>query len=284
LSRNNLGRTGARQDESTPSQPTEQAQSNALHFVTPTEFVDLPSQGLGYEEGHPLHGKDTIEIRYMTAKDEDILSSRTLLKKGLAIERFLDNIIVDKGIKAGSLLTGDRNAITIAARISGYGAEYDTHINCPSCMEKAPLSFDLGKQTIHRSTLNEKINLRHSETGNFLTTMPLSKFNVEFKLLKGRDELYLTQLMSNKNKGNAPESSLTDQYKRMIVSIEGQQNREAINRYVNVMPARDSRHLRACYKLANPDVKVTENFNCPSCGHEEEVEVPFGADFFWPDR
>jgi len=281
LSRNNSDRFGAQPDASPPQQ--ENTKPNPLHFVAPTEFVELPSGGLGYPEGHPLCGKDTIEIRYMTAKDEDILSSRTLLKKGIAIERLLDNIVVDKSIKPSELLVGDRNAVLIATRISGYGADYETQIGCPACGTKSAFSFDLNDQKIKQSELNEALSLEKSENGNFKTVMPFSKFTIEFKLLKGTDENYLTRLADSKSKNRMPDSMLTDQYKMMIVSIEGHTDRQVINRYVDSMPTVDSRHLRACYKTAAPDVKIIQTFVCPSCSHEEGMEVPFGADFFWPD-
>ena len=148
MSRNNNGRTGAVPQADAPMTETTDVKS-PLHFVAPTEFVDLPSRGLGYDTGHPMHGKDTIEIRYMTAKDEDILTSKTLLKKGIAVERFLDNIIVDKQVKASTLLTGDRNAIIIAARISGYGADYTTQVTSPACSETSQFSYDLNRSIVH---------------------------------------------------------------------------------------------------------------------------------------
>jgi len=283
LSRNNINRTGAKPDANPPPVEAE-PKFNPLHFVAPTEFVELPSRGLGYDESHPLFQKDTIEIRYMTAKDEDILSSRTLLKKGVAIERFLDNVIIDKNIKASELLVGDRNAIIIAARISGYGADYQTSTQCPACGANQPTTFDLNDQTIEESTLSDELGLRTTDTGNFITTMPFSKFEIEFRCMKGSDEIYLAKLATNKSKTNMAESALTDQYKRIIVSIQGHRDQEIINKYVNAMPTLDSRHLRACYKLATPDVKITEQFVCTSCNFEQELEVPFGADFFWPDR
>jgi hypothetical protein len=278
-----MDRMGAAPQAEPPTPETTTGQS-PLHFVAPTEFVDLPSKGLGYNADHPMHGQDTIEIRYMTAKDEDILTSKTLLKKGVAIERFLDNILVNKKVKASSLLTGDRNAIIIAARISGYGAEYTTSVSCPSCGESSAHNFDLEKTNVHESTLDETIGLTQTEEGNFKTTMPLSKFEVEFKLLTGKDEIYLTQLATNKAKGKMQESMLTDHYKRMIVSVQGHADKTVVNQFVNNLPTRDSRFLRTCYKLANPDVKVIDDFSCTACGFEQELEVPFGADFFWPDR
>ena len=278
-----MDRVGPAQQSDTPPQQ-KQKQFDPLHFVAPTEFVELPSKGIGYEENHPLFQKDTIEIRFMTAKDEDILSSRTLLKKGVAIERFLDNIIVDKSIKSTDLLVGDRNAILIASRISGYGANYETQITCPACATRSPFTFDLNEQQIKESELSDELELTKKENGNFNTVVPYSKFNIEFKLLKGSDENYLAKLTTSKTKNKLDSSVLTDQYKMMIMSIEEHNERDIINKYVDNMPTVDSRHLRACYKLAAPDVKIFQTFVCPSCGNEEGMEVPFGADFFWPDR
>ena len=283
MSRNNIDRVAAAPTTDSPAAQNTTT-FDPLHFVAPTEFVDLPSKGFGYEEGHPLFQKDTIEIRFMTAKDEDILSSRTLLKKGLAIERFLDNIIVDKTVKSENLLVGDRNAILIASRISGYGADYETQVNCPACGARSDFCFDLNEQQIKESQLDEFLGLTKNDNGNFNVKMPYSKFNIEFKLLKGSDESQITKLAASNAKHKMADSILTDQYKMMIQSIEGHAERNIINKYVDNMPTIDSRHLRACYKLAAPDVKINQIFSCPSCGNDEGLEVPFGADFFWPDR
>ena len=277
-----MERMGAVPQAEAPTTAAANVQS-PMHFVAPTEFVELPSQGLGYDSSHPMHGKDTIEIRFMTAKDEDILTSKTLLKKGVALERFIDNIIVDKNIKASSLLVGDRNAIVIASRISGYGPDYETKVTCPSCGNVSEVSFDLTKTFVNESQIDEKMGLTKTEDGNFSVMMPLSKFKVDFRLLTGEDEAYLTQLATNKTKGNLSENTLTDQYKRMIVSVQGHTDKSVIQNFVDNMPTRDSRFFRSCYKIANPDVKVIDNFSCTACGFEQELEVPFGADFFWPE-
>jgi len=109
----------------TPTEDTPVRGPNPMDFVTPTEFVDLPSLGK-YPEGHPLKGKESIEIKYMTAKDEDILTSRSLLKKGMAIDRLINNLIKDQNIDPAHLYIGDRNAIIIHARASAYGTDYKT--------------------------------------------------------------------------------------------------------------------------------------------------------------
>jgi hypothetical protein len=118
-------------------------------FVVPTEFVELPSQGKFYPEGHPLRGARYIEIKQMTAKEEDILTSRTLLKKGVALDRVISNLIVDKRIDPDSLLVGDRNAIIIATRVSGYGNEYTTKVTCPNCATVQEYNFDLNDASIY---------------------------------------------------------------------------------------------------------------------------------------
>jgi hypothetical protein len=117
--------------------------TNVFSFVAPTEFVELPSEGKFYASDHPLYNQKTIEIKQMTAKEEDILSSMTLIKNGVALERLLESVIIDKSIKPETLLLGDRNAIIIAARVSGYGMEYRTEIRCPNCQTDQKFGFNL---------------------------------------------------------------------------------------------------------------------------------------------
>jgi hypothetical protein len=265
-----------------PQQPVEKA-FDPLSFVAPTEFVDLPSKG-NYPETHPLHGQEVIEMRFMTAKEEDILSSQTLLKKGLAIERMLDSLIMNKSIKAQDLLIGDRNALIIAARISGYGSNYKTQMICPACGSRSQHDFDLTQKKIHESTESEELDLKKLENGNFTTIMPYSKFNIEFKLLDGKDERMLAKLATDKKKRKMSETILTDQFKQMIVSIEGHSDRSIVIKYVDNMPTLDSTKLKSAYKVASPDIKVKNDFECNSCGHSQEMEVPFNTDFFWPNR
>jgi len=278
-----MNRVGAPSANAEP--PIKQTQSGGfdpLSFVAPTEFVELPSRGLCYPEGHPLHKEETIEIKFMTAKEEDILSSRALLKKGIAIERFLQSVIINNRIKAKDLLVGDRNAILIAARTSGYGNLYETQINCPSCGDKTHFTFDLSDKKVNETKESEDVSSQSD--GTFLITMPFSKFKISFRLLTGEDEAHLMAASSAKKKITKVDSVLTEQYKRMIVSIESHTDRSIISKYADAMPTQDSRHLRKCYKKVTPDIDISEKFECLSCGHEQELEVPFGADFFWPDR
>ena len=139
----NKQRTAAATDAVAATAPTTPTAPASLSYVTPTEFVELPSRGKFYSTDHPLHGKEVIEMRYMTAKDEDILTSPALLKNGVAIDRLIENLIVDKSISANSLLIGDKNAVTLAARISGYGEQYEVNVTCPACGSNTDHTFHL---------------------------------------------------------------------------------------------------------------------------------------------
>ena len=279
MSRNDLERTGA-----TPSADASAQNSGKLEFVTPTEFVELPSKGRGYPVGHPLHQQEVVEIRFMTAKDEDILSSQTLLKKGIALERFMQNILVNKKIKTDTLLSGDRNAIIIAARKSGYGPNYDTKVQCPACGETSNFSFDLDNPILKESQINDELGISTTSDGTFIVTAPLSGMNIELRLLTGKEEMKFADKLRNRKKKKLADAAISDQLKLMIVSVQGQKDPGVVNAYVNSLPTQDSRYLRQAYKVISPDVRIVEEFECPSCDHMQELEVSFGADFFWPDR
>ena len=270
---------------SVPPQALAQTQSeNPFSFVVPTEFVELPSKGLFYGEGHPLHNQDTIEIKQMTAKEEDILTSRALLKKGVALDRVISSIIIDKKINPATLLVGDRNAILIAARVSGYGNEYHTKATCPSCGAVQEYQFDLNEAEVYAGDgLLPEEGVKNDD-GTFTTILPRTKVEVTYRLLNGADERALLTQLENARKRKKEENSITRQLKQIVVAVNGDVEQKNINFVVDNMPSSDSRHLRMVYKLSTPNVDMTQNFECAECGYEQDMEVPLTADFFWPDR
>ena len=256
-----------------------------LTFSTPTEFVELPSGGKFYVEGHPLHNQEVVEIRYMTAKDEDILTSQSLLKKGLAIDRLLQNVIVNKEINVDDLLIGDKNAIIVASRKTGYGPEYETQVTCPACSKTSNNVFDLDQLTIKTGEIEDEDVSFQEQTATYILTAPATGVDVELKLLTGADEKYLSQLAANKRKRNLPEATLTDHLQRVIVSVNGHTDPLSIKSFVENMPARDSRHIRRIYEQISPNVDLAQGYSCGNCGFEtDRMEVPFTATFFWPGR
>ena len=274
MSRNQDRLGGVQQPDTSP--PPQQG-GGGFSFVVPTEFVDLPSQGRFYAQGHPLHGKDSIEIKQMTAKEEDILTSRTLLKKGVALEKLIESLIVDKSIRPSSLLVGDRNAIIIAARVSGYGNDYTTNVECPSCGTKQQYEFDLNDAHIQHGNVSDDIGITDYGDGTIGCILPRTQAEVRARLLTGKEEVALT------NKKNT-EGLISKQLRSIVVSVNGDSSPQAINYLIENMPSRDSRHLRTIIRHATPDVDLTQQFSCTECGHEQEMEVPLTADFFWPDR
>jgi transcription elongation factor Elf1 len=276
--RNNEERFNARDVDSTPP-PIEEAK--ALHFVAPTDFVELPSKGQYYAEGHPLRGQEHLEIRQMTAKDEDILTSVALLKKGIAIERLIQNLIIDKNIKVEELLVGDKNAILIMARTSAYGALYETKIQCPFCDHYSNYEFDLRETKMHYGEQNlEGVTLSKDKT--FFVALPNSGAKVEMKLLTGADEQRFIFMLQQHKKHNLKQATVTDQIKMFVVSIDGIADPSQISDFINDMPARDSKYLRNTYTKINPTVDLTQYFACLYCNSETKLEVPLTADFFWP--
>tara|TARA_R100000008_G_C3581097_1_gene168580 strand:+ start:1087 stop:1944 length:858 start_codon:yes stop_codon:yes gene_type:complete len=284
MARNNEERTGAKSAATPPLPPMVDPTTTdqAFSFVTPTEFVELPSGGRYYPEGHPLHNQSSLEIRYMTAKDEDILTSRALLKKGVALDRLLKNVIVDKRVKPNDLLVGDKNAVLVATRISGYGEDYNTQLTCPMCLSTTAHDIDLsGLKLTDGLEAMEEHEVRH-EAGRFFITLPKMKVEVGLKMTTGADEAAMMRSAERKKKMNLPEATLTDQFKAIIESVNSSEDLGHINELINCMPASDSKYLRSVYTKITPNVDMTSEFQCPVCDHEEEVSVPFTAEFFWP--
>ena len=272
----NKDRLGGSQHQDT--QPP--AQTGGFSFVVPTEFIELPSQGKFYPEGHPLHGEDSIEIRQMTAKEEDMLTSRTLLKKGVALDRVISSLIVNKSIDPDSLLVGDRNAIIIATRVSGYGNMYETKVSCPNCGTKQDYSFDLNQANIYDGADAKDLGVKTNDDGTFNITLPRTGVDVQFRLLNGRDEKLFVSGMQSDKKTKA-EKNITRQLAAIVVSLNGDTSMQAKQYFIDNVPSIDSRHLRLAYRLSAPNVDLTQHFQCIECSHEQEMEVPLSADFFW---
>jgi hypothetical protein len=253
-------------------EPPPPAQAGPFNFVVPTEMIDLPSKGRFYSEGHQLCGVDTIEIKHMTAKEEDILTSTTFLKKGIALDKMLQSVIVNKQIKVEDLLIGDKNALLIASRVFGYGSDYEVRLTCANCNSQFDTVFDLSELKTKESKENESIE--KTENNTFIVTLPKSSIVVEFRLLTSRDE----NTMSGKG------FSGTMKFLKLItVSINDQIDNFYIEKALQSLPILDTSILKKTYALVMPDVDMTQTVECTECGETSEMGVPLNADFFWPD-
>jgi len=275
MPRNKARLTNKTENNSTPT--TIDNKKSLFDFVTPTEFVNLPTRGRFYSEGHPLHNVETIEIRHMTAKDTDILTSKALLKKGVAIDRMLENVIVGEEINVEDLYIGDKNALILASRINGFGPYYEVKVSCPSCGGTCEHTFDL-------NDLEDKVqdDVQISENGTVMITLPKSEIQVECRLLTSKDERQMIATAAKKKKLNLGDSTLTDQYKMLIVSLNGETERGLVEKFIEVMPAYDATYLRRTYEEAVPNIDTTNEIVCQHCSTESTVDMPFSANFFWP--
>jgi hypothetical protein len=253
-------------------------------FVTPTEFVELPSEGKYYPDDHPLCGETSIEIRQMTAKDEDLLTSKTLIKKGIALDRFIQNLVVDKSINTDTLLIGDRNAIVIAARVTGYGNDYTLKVSCPSCEKEQKYVFDLNEAEVTFGDIESAKNLKTVSNGDhtFDVKLPKSRVTVTFRLFNGHDEKRVIETLTT-NKKKSQNNTVTDQLKSLLTAVEGDTSPATIEYFVDNMPSFDSRHLRMVLKIVTPNIDLAQHFECLECDFEQKMEVPFTTEFFWPE-
>ena len=268
-------------DNSTQADP----QTAPLSFSAPTEFVELPSKGQYYHQGHSLHGTTSIEIKYMTAKEEDILTSKTLMKKNLTIDRLLQSIMINKSINPDDLLTGDKNALIISARITGYGSDYSTGITCPSCTAKNVYNIDLD-DALQSFDLEDALTeeVQKTDHGTFIVTTPRTSAKIEVKLLDGHDEKKLFRQEERRKRQKLPESLATTTMGAFIISVNGSSDPMYINSFIENAPAADARYVREAYKAISPNVGMSFHFSCRSCDHDQEMEVPLNAEFFWPQR
>jgi hypothetical protein len=265
----------------TPPEPKQQQAmdgSSGFDFELPTETVPLPTKGLIYPANHALHKKESADIRCMTAKDEDILTSRALIRKGTVIDVLIKNCLIDKTIDVRNLTSGDRNALMIGLRITGYGQDYTIEVDCPGCNNRQKHSFDLSNLPIKRL----KIKPLEEFQNKFSFTLPKMNKEVTFRFLTGNDETELTKTFDRARKVSEVESVVTTRLAHSIVSIDGNTNRSFISKVVRNMPALDSLALRQFIEENEPGIQMDGEITCVNCGWDGEVEIPIGVEFFWP--
>lgn len=248
-------------------------------YEVPTDFVDLPSQGKFYSKDSPLHGVDKVEVRFMTAKEEDLLVSPGLQKAGLAIDRMIESLLIDKRIKAKDLLVGDKNAILINARKNAFGSDYEFAYICNNCGKQNSCSKDLNEVTNKEIISSDSCTI--TESGTIMMKLPKSGVMLELKLLRGEDEVAIEQVLDKRLKNNLPAESLLTRYRYMILSVNGNSEMDSIVSFINSMPIADSVFLRKNYSDLNPDINFTFSHECKSCSHTNEGGVPIMANFFW---
>lgn len=248
----------------------------------PTEVVDLPSRGYFYSAEDPL-SNGQVELKMMTAKEEDILTNENFIKKGTVLDKLLESLIVGPtGVNYKHLLVTDKNALYIAARRLAYGDTYGPlDIICPNCETKNSVTIDL-------SDLKEKeydfSNLKKG-VSTFKFTLPYSKRVVEYRILSSSEEEQIEdELKALSKKLHISGGQITTRLKKLIVSLDSVPDAMAISKFVdNELLSRDSIALRNDVKKNTPEIDLKYDFECSSCSHEERMDVPMTVRFFWPE-
>lgn len=246
-------------------------------FPFPTEVISLPSKGLCYPESSPL-SKGEITIKLMTAKEEDILTSANLIKKGIQLDKLLESIIVEPGVNINDLLIGDKNAILVSSRILAFGPDYTVTINDPEEKEPVETVIDLSK--IQIKEVDESLLNRDNE---YDFVLPLSKTAIKFKLLTHGDELAINRDVEASQKTLKTGNEITARYRRIITEVDGLRDFAYISNFVsNRLLAGDSKSLRKYIAAMTPDLDLTFEYTSPFTGETEALRIPFGIDFFYP--
>jgi hypothetical protein len=247
----------------------------------PAENINLPSKGYFYDEKSPL-SKGSIDMKMMTAKEEDILTNENYIKKGIVLDKLLESLIVTPGVNVADLLMVDKNALFIAARRLAYGDNYGpVKIECKRCNTENKITINLGEvqeKDVDFSSMERGVN-------EFEFIFPTSKRKITFKLLTSGDEENIDRDSKaiSKVKKNAS-AEVTTRLKRMITSIDDKRDPASIAKFVdNELLSRDSMALRGYVKSIAPELDLGFNFACEQCQNEERMDVPMTVQFFWPD-
>ncbi len=251
-----------------------------FNIVIPAEVVTLPSKGVLYSVESGLHNRTQLEIKAMTTREEDILTSSAYIKKRTVITELIRSCVVDKSVDIDQLISGDRNALMIGIRCTGYGSEYRPEMECVACGKKQVKTFDLSQLAIKEletDPITEGVN-------EFSFTLPVTKASVTFKMLTGKDEeeLLIAQERKKKIVNSLVDTNVSDQIKATLLSVNNQRDKAKLAFFVDNMPGRDSLALRDKMKTVQPGIDMTQLFECDFCDHTEEVSIPIGIEFFWP--
>jgi hypothetical protein len=257
------------------------ASTTAAPTSYPAETIELPSKGYFYDESSPL-SKGSVELKMMTAREEDILTNENFIKNGTVLDKLLESLIVTPGVRTQDLLMVDKNALFVAARRLAYGDKYGpVKIECKKCNTENKTYIDL-------STLNEKevdFNKFQKGSNEFEFEFPFCKRKITFKLVTSGDQEIIDRDIKAMTKIKKQASTeVTTRLKKLIVSIDGKPDIAAINKFVdNELLSKDSMALRAYIKTIAPELDMGFDFVCEHCGEVERMDVPMTVQFFWPE-
>jgi len=269
-------------NETTIEEETIKKMKELFGWEIPVESVPLPSNGLLYDPNSILYNRETVQIKSMTAKEEDIITSNAYIKEGVMINKLVSSCLVDKNIDVDDLIIGDRDAILASIRIVSYGSNYDVSHNCNSCGHKNKISANLTNVGIKR------LNIEPVSPGKnlFSYTLPVMNIPVLFKFITAKDEIEQRKTIKNMEKlgiKSESDSDITNFLKMCIVQVADNKNGQDINFFIENMHANDSKALRKFINNHQPGLDTNYSYNCEKCQSESSFRLPFNENFFWPN-
>ena len=251
-----------------------------LPFVTPEEEVILPSRGEYYPKDHYMHGKESVIIKHMTAKEEDILSTMASSTGGSTFERLISSLLVDKKIEVKSLLEEDKMAILLSARITGYGKEYVSLSYCQNCEKETKHTFDLSKVSI----IDPEVDVMYNpDRDTFTYTTPISSIDLELSNKVLEIEKEIEKEREKKEKYNIPFNQTVSFLQKVIVSANTVVDVDTINKLIQVLPAAEAKGIKNFYNYCRPQLSTLQESQCQVCGNTSEREAPFTWALFRTD-
>lgn len=254
----------------------------AFGWEVPIETIPLPTRGAIYDPDTTLFNIESLQIKSMTAREEDILASPAFHKEGTALSHLIRSCLVDKSIDPDDLITGDRVALMVGIRITGYGTGYNATTSCKSCSHSNNFSVDLSSLPIKRLAIKPA----QSGKNEFEFDLPVTKKKVVFKYITAKEDRERSAIIKNQSRllGTKIENNVTSFIENSIVSVDGITDRLKIKHFVMNMPAFDSRKLRQFISDNEPGMDLTCSFECSNCGTHNETALPITAEFFWPTK
>ncbi len=250
-----------------------QQKNNEFHFEVPFDVLPLPSKGLLYP------GKsDSIKVEYMTASDENILTSPNLIKSGKVLDVLIERKVKESPVPVDQMLVGDRNAIMIWLRATGYGEMYPVKMTDPMTAEDFDYEIDLN------DLKSKSIGAQPDENNEFSFTLPKSKTEIKFKMLTVGDEREILQKNEKRSKlTKSPITNLlTSRLEKQIIEVNGNRDPNYIAKFIQVIPAYDSLKFREYIDEIEPGIDMTVDVEAPS-GEPFRSQIPIGINFFWPN-
>lgn len=251
-------------------------------WEVPVESIPLPTRGVIYHPDSSLYNREVLQIKAMTAREEDILASPAFHKEGTSISHLIQSCLIDKSISSEDMITGDRMALMVGIRVTGYGPEYHASAGCQSCDTRNDFVVDLSSLTIKRL----EINPIEPGTNKFEFNLPVTKKKVVFKYVTAREERErkISTESMQRVMGSSFANSVTSFLENSIVSVSGITDRLKIKHFVMNMPAYDSKSLRRFIIDNEPGMDMSCGFNCKKCGTRNDTKMPMTTEFFWPTK